>query len=379
MKDGKIIIARLWTAYRGQTSSRAPVILGFDRAKYRTICIYLTKESDEPNYFEQAGCKVFYISSRKLLCVLRPLVIGKLAKLLKDQGVDILHCHRHKASTCGALAARLAGIPIVFAHVHGLNRTRSIKRKLTNWFTLRYTSKILTVGQATKQDVLSSNYRLHPDKVISLGNSIDHRRFTQADTNKTEAKKRLGLNQGTFVFGTIGRLVPTKGYSYLIEAFVKVKQSVPSAHLVFVGDGCLRMKLENIAKQSKIAESVHFLGKRDDIPKILQAFDVFVLSSIAEGMPRSLLEAMASSLPCVATDVGSIGEILAEGKFGHMVAPGDTESLAKAMTDLAKKPAANRREMAENAKQRILDEYNHNVIRKRLENIYEAEYKSIIG
>ena len=374
MKDGKIIIARLWPRYNGGIESRTPVILGINPQKYKTICVYLNRNSNEQNFFEQKGINTFYVSKKRKFPVFNILAIWKLSKLLKREKVDILHCHKHKPTVYGTIAAKFAGVPVIISHVHGLNRSRNFKRKFMNRFIFKRVSKIVTVGQAVKKDVLRANPSVCADKVFSLGNSIDYGRFADVKISKEQAKKNIGLPEKSFVFGTVGRLVPTKGQAFLLEAFAKVKQKKSEAELIFIGKGRLESQLKEKADKMGLADSVHFLGKRSDIPQILRAMDVFVLPSIAEGLPRSLLEAMAAGLPCVATVVGGIVEILGDGEFGLLVPAENAQALAKAMMKFIVMPELEKNNIIEKAKQHIRDCYTHKVVIEKLQNVYEDAY-----
>ncbi|MCK5226407.1 MAG: glycosyltransferase, partial [Planctomycetes bacterium] len=136
----------------------------------------------------------------------------------------------------------------------------------------------------------------------------------------------------------------------------------------------LESQLKEKADKMGLADSVHFLGKRSDIPQILRAMDVFVLPSIAEGLPRSLLEAMAAGLPCVATVVGGIVEILGDGEFGLLVPAENAQALAKAMMQFVVMPELEKNNIIEKAKQHIRDCYTHKVVIEKLQNVYEDAY-----
>jgi glycosyltransferase involved in cell wall biosynthesis len=372
-----ITIARLWPKYEGRDESRAGVIMGLDRNRFRTVCIYLGKWSEKSNFFEEKGFKTYYISNGKLR-FFNVLVVLKLAKVLKQEGVDIIHCHKHKAAVYGAIAAVLAHTPVVIAHVHGLDRTRNRIRRILNYFLMKRVNKVLTVGEAVRKDVLNTNPSIPPDKVISLGNSIDYAKFADVQTTKQEAKKLLGLPEGVIVFGTVGRLVPTKGLSYLIEAFTKVKQQMPLAQLIIVGNGRLQNELKQQAAKTSCANSIHFLGHKSNIPELLRAMDVFVLPSIAEGMPRVILEAMASEVPVVGTEVGGIPEIINGRDVGLLVPPRDAAALAKAMINIANMPRQELIKRTEKAKDRIRRFYAHEVLAEKLKDMYEAELKKVV-
>lgn len=377
MAEKKIKIARLWSRYDGNEPSRAPIILGLDSQKFETVCIYLKKSSEKTSFFEEKGLKAFYISRKDFFRIFNIFAIWKLAGILRTENIDILHCHRHQATVYGTFAALIARIPVVLGHVHGLNRSKPLRRKFINAFVLRRATRLLAVGESVKQDILRQNRFLKSDKVISLGNSIDIDRFSSIAITPEQAKEALGLPTDSFVYGTAGRMVPTKGYSYLIQAFVKVKQRVPNAHLIFAGDGRLRVHLEELAQKEGIAPSIHFLGRREDMHNVLRAMDVFVLSSIAEGIPRVILEAMAAGVPCIGTDVGGIGEILDNGRLGRLVRACNAEALAEAMVDMTRRTDS--KEVMEAARNKIIKYYSHDFLRKRLEEIYDTLYKSTLS
>jgi len=374
--ERKIKIARLWSRYDGNIPSRSGIIMGLDTSRFETICIYLMRNSDKPNFFEEKGLKVYYISRKRFLRIFNLLVIWKLSGILKREKIDILHCHRYQATIYGAVAALLAGTKVVISHVHGISRTKDFRRRLTNFFVLRWINKIVTVGQAVREDVLKTNSSVQPDKVVSIGNSIDYEHYANVHISKEQAKEKIGLKADSFVFGTVARMAPNKGQSYLIAAFAKVKQVIPEAQLVFIGDGRLRRELEAQAAETA-GDSIHFLGHRADIAGLLRAMDAYVHPSIgSEGLPKSILEAMAAGVPCVGTSAGGIPEIINTADVGYLVPPKNESALARAMLKVAKTPEPELKKIIENAKNKVRKEYGHSIVIERLENIYETEYKA---
>ena len=175
------------------------------------------------------GCKTYCISRFSAFNSFNLFAIWKLATVLKREKIDILHCQRHQATVYGAFAAGLARTKVVLAHVHGLNRSKKVRRRLINAFAFRWISRIIAVSESAREDVIKCNLFLKPEKVICLDNSIDCYRFADEKMSREEAKANIGLPQNSFVFGTVGRLVPTKGYKYLIEAFAEVHKQIPEA------------------------------------------------------------------------------------------------------------------------------------------------------
>jgi glycosyltransferase involved in cell wall biosynthesis len=379
MYKNKINLALLANTYGGNATSVNDLIVRLDKNRFNPIFIFLTGSKFPENHFQQAGYKVIYLSNGNHVATFSPFAIFKLAKALKENRIDILHCHCHKTTVIGTSAAMLAGIPVVFTFVRGLNRTRTLLRRFTNFFLFEKVNKILPVSQSVKDDVLKSNWSVEADKLFVLENSIDYERFANADITKLKAKQLLGFSENDFLFGTVGRLVPTKGLPYLLDAFAKVKNTIPNAHLVLIGDGYARTELENYAAKTGCASSVHFLGRKDNIEKLLKGFDVFVLASIAEGMPRAVLEAMAAGVPCIATKVGGLLEIIESSDTGILVPPRNFDSLAEAMKTLANMSAEGLEKIVKNAQNRVREIYSHEVVAEKLQNLYEAEFQKHIS
>jgi len=369
-----ITIARLALSYDGGVWSQAGVIQGLDPRRFRTIFIYLTKCSEGENFFEKAGHRAYYLYGDTILNAFKISILYRLVKVLKAEKVDIVHCHRHKPTVYGVIAAGLAGVPVVVAHVHGLNRSKRPRRRFTNRLLLGRVNKILTAGEATRTDVLRANPSLRPEKVLSAGNSIDWQRFAAVEISRRQVRRDIGLPEEAFCFVTVGRLVPTKGYNILIAAFEKVSCKLPSARLVFIGGGRLRQDLEKQADAGSAAGRIHFLGQRNDVAELLAAMDCFVISSVAEGMPRSLLEAMAAGLPCIGTGVGGIPEMLENGRYGRLVEPADTGALAAAMLETAAMPRKDRQRLIASAARHVAADYCHEKVICQLERIYSREY-----
>lgn len=369
-----INLALLWPKFGGTGTSLNDLVLGLDKQRFNAIFIYLSGYGVDKNLIEEAGYEVFYLSNIEFINAFRFSILFRLVRILKEHNVDIIHCHRHKPSFYGTLAAKIAGVPVIFSHVHGLNRSKNPRRKFINWIILRWVTKIVAVSKAVKEDVLRDNPTVRPEQVILIRNSIDYDRFADVQITKEQAKQNIGLKANSFVFGTVGRLAHTKGQTYLIKAFVKIKQTLPSAHLIFIGEGPLRNQLEAQAAKAS-PDSIHFLGRRDDVPELLRAMDVFVFPSIAEGFGLALAEAMAAGVPCIATEVGGMPEIINGEDVGLLVPPGDPEALAKAMIGIANMPEQELKCLIEKAKERIRTNFNHDVVIKKLENIYETEYE----
>jgi len=374
VRKEKIKVALLWKTCTGTVTSVNDLAGALDGDRFDVIFIFLSGPVTTPKWMEEAGYKVFYLTRRREIGFRGVAVLLRLARILRTHRVDVLHCHNHKANVYGALAGILARVPTVLAQVHGLRRARNTRRRLMNLVVFRKARRILAVADAVKQDVVSSNWYVAREKLFVLENSVDYDRFAQPTVSRSEARRQLGIPADAVVFGTIGRLAPTKGLSYLLEAFCTVRQEVPSAHLVLLGDGPSRVELEQAAAQGPCPEAIHFLGYRPNIDQLLQGLDVFALSSVAEGMPRVILEAMVAGVPCVSTNVGGIPEMLERGAAGMLVPPRDAEKLARAMLVWVNMPEPERKARVDRAREYARRHYSHDVLTNRLAQLYESEY-----
>jgi glycosyltransferase involved in cell wall biosynthesis len=180
---------------------------------------------------------------------------------------------------------------------------------------------------------LSETVGIRSRQVQVIRNGVDVPRFANAAADR----ESLGLGSGRPVIGVVARLHPVKGHSVLLHAFVGVKSRFPNAELLIVGDGEERASLTELAKELRIAPSVVFLGSRRDIPELLATMDVVVLPSLEEGLPLSLLEAMAAAKPIVATDVGAVSTVIRNNETGLLVPPNDagaiTEAIVRMLSD----------------------------------------------
>jgi glycosyltransferase involved in cell wall biosynthesis len=205
-------------------------------------------------------------------------------------------------------------------------------------------------------------------KVATILNGIDTARFGAAG-DPAQARRALGLNGRGPVIGTVGRLEPVKDHATLLQAFRRVREAHPGAALVVAGDGPLREPLEAQARALGLAGSVTFLGRRSDVADWLGGLDVFVLSSVSEGLPLTVLEAMAAGVPVVSTDVGGIQEIIRAPGEGRLVAPRSPDSMAEAVLALLADEAA-RRAIGRAGRERVRAAFDL----QRMVDAYETAY-----
>ena len=263
---------------------------------------------------------------------------------LKEIRPHILHSHRYKEHILSAFAGKLLRNHFTVQTYHGLEENlrgwAGLKMNLYDWVNV-------VVGKATADGIVGVSSEItnilkgrYPSAdVRCIRNGIDLARVVPT-LEPSVMRAQLGISPHAFVVGTVGRLMPIKGFEYLIQAFAQLRrQQGPKeskSKLVIVGEGPLRAVLGQYAENNGLSHHVEFLGMRTDVYNVMRVFDVFALSSLHEGVPMVLLEAMALGVPIVASHVGGVPEILADRKEAVLVPAKDPQALAEAMGVVAR-------------------------------------------
>jgi sugar transferase (PEP-CTERM/EpsH1 system associated) len=295
--------------------------------------------------------------------------ILKLSRVLRAIGPDIVHT-RGWSSVDAISAARVTGIPHVVHGEHGWeaadpqgrNRKRILVRKCLSPLVDRF----VTVSDDLKR-WLSHVVGISERKITRIHNGVDVHRFSIGQ--RDAARRLLGLDDAAFVVGTVGRLDPVKDHSSLLHGFQSLAQSEPPACLLVIGGGPMREVIQTEAQRLGIADRVKFLGERGDIPLLLQALDVFALTSVAEGISNTILEAMASGLPVIATRVGGNPELVEHGVTGQMISTRDVSALTEALRSYLS-DAELRRVHGANARERVEQHFSLERMAAQYANLY---------
>lgn len=254
----------------------------------------------------------------------------RLAKLLKQLKTDVVHT-RNWGGTDGIIAARLAGIRSVVHSEHGFgpdNPYGSIPRRIWIHRLLSPWVKEYIVLSASLKDWFTEQVKVKKN-ITQIINAVDTAQYAPGDGFMM--RKALGISQDAFVVGIVASLNTIKDHPTLIQAFKIVQAQINNSILLIAGDGPERMKLEKMGGQG-----IRFLGNRDDIPELMKVFDVFALTSVNEGISNTILEAMATGLPVVASRVGGNPELVVDGSTGILFTPKDSEQLASDLLTYAK-------------------------------------------
>lgn len=267
-----------------------------------------------------------------------PRLVWDLYQLFRRERPHVVHTHAWGTLLEGLVAARLARVPVVVHGEHGTLQLRGYQARLQRWAWGR-TTTVLSVSRKLAERMADATGFPH-ERIVTIQNGVDFSRFSPA--YREAAREQLGLAPGQFAIGTAGRLVPVKDHANLVEALAILHaRGVPFSALI-AGEGPLRADTEALIAARGLEAHVRLLGQRDDIERVFAALDVFVLSSKSEGMSNTILEAMASGAPIVATNVGGAEELVDDGRTGLLVPRQDSEALADALARMAASPARRR-------------------------------------
>lgn len=273
--------------------------------------------------------------------------LGEIRRLMRRFRPHVVHTHTAKAGSVGRLAARLSRVPVIVHTFHGnVFRGYFSPRKTQLFiaiekFLARFTDRIIVLSEQQKQEILNLGIgREEQYQVIPLG--LDLSPFLKAHELRGQLRQELSIAEDTPLIGIVARLVPIKAIHFFLQAAAGVLQKHPNAVFLVVGDGELRAELEAQAKELGITNSVCFLGFRSDLPRIYADLDCSVLCSLNEGLPVAVIEALASSRPVVATDVGSVRNLIGEaedGPAGVLVPAEDVKGLTRGIIKVLDEPA----------------------------------------
>lgn len=318
-----------------------------DRGRFEPLLVTGATTADEGDMLPlaaQLGVRPYFIP--ELGRVVRPgqdlLALGRLVRLLRRLRPTIVHTHLAKAGALGRLAARLAGVPVVVHTYHGHVfhsyfsplRTRAVLA--AEQFLAGLTDCLVAVGERQRRELVGYGFR--PRQLVAIPLGLDLERYL-IPAPRGALRQELGVPPAAPLVGIVARLVPIKAHDDFLRAAARLLQARADVHFAIVGDGERRAALEALAEELGLAERVHFVGWRRDLPAVYADLDVVCLTSRNEGSPVALIEAMAAARPVVATAVGGVPEVVQDGVSGLLVPPRDPEALATAIAGLLAEPA----------------------------------------
>ena len=328
---GPAIHVALLTAGLNDDVFQSSLVAGSIGAGEGDMSYYAASKGIEPLSVASLGRDVAMLSDLGSLL--------SLYRLMRQQRPHVVHTHTAKAGFVGRLAAWLAGVPVVVHTFHG-HAFHSYFGSLATHIILmmeklaaRMSDTIITLSPALKNELMSLGIATSEKiRVVSLG--LELQRFATAENEHGRFRRELDLPEDVPLVGIVGRLVPVKNHALFIRCAALVKETLPEAHFVVVGDGELRGELETMSAEYGLAEAMVFTGWLKDLPVIFADLNALAITSHNEGTPVSVLESMAAGVAVVATAVGGVSDVLGEGRYGKLVPPGDVNALAAALIEV---------------------------------------------
>lgn len=283
--------------------------------------------------------------------------ISHIRRQLEQDQYHLVHTHDYKTNLLAGIAARWADVPTVATvHLHTRTTWRLRVYRLLDLVVLRFFPKIIAVSDRLRQELITAG--LPEQRIVTIHNAIDVEAIQNVGSNAIVAwRRRLGIQPNQSVVTLVGRLSPQKGPDTFLESAAHIARTFPETKFLIVGEGPLRRRLERIAATLGLREQVYFLGYQAEVLPLLALSDVVALPSLNEGLPYVLLEALALARPVVATPVGGIPEVIANGQTGLIVPVRAPDALAAAVCRLLKHPDEARR-LGEAGRVRVMQAFS---------------------
>jgi glycosyltransferase involved in cell wall biosynthesis len=314
----------------------------------------------------QAGVKVHSLSPHKFL----PAYIASIPWRILADRPDILHCHLIPSNIIAKPLGALLGVPVIINHDH-TNDPHRIDNKILlalDKSTNRFAHHIIAVAAACR-DFLTTHESIPPEKISLVPNAIDLRRFSPGEASRDEARARLGLPAGSRIVAGVGRLNPQKNFALFLDIAEQLAPRFPDLHFLLAGDGPEEQMLREKASALGIANRVTFSGYVADTRLVYLAADVLLMPSRYEGLPMTLLEAMAMGLPVVASKLDGIAEVIRDGAEGFL-APSDDAALFVERTAALLADAELSSRISKNARAKIEAHFSVERMTSAVEDIY---------
>lgn len=351
-------------------------------ARVRVLVTYLRQPEDTefeiPEKAKSLGIEYVDIEDKYLLdwqC------LKQLWKLIRESKVKILHCHDDKTLLYSVILKYLVpGLRIMHTcHSHAEYErgvfARSLeyrkflmRKKLQLWLMKQHLKPVVTISNDTRQRLIRGGLR--PEHVMVLYNGIDVEQWVR-QKGKPVLRKELGLTEHDILVGTVARITYDKDLTTFFQVARQVKAQIPTVKFVIVGDGYANELKEAKVEASALGldKTVFFTGHRSDLLDVYASFDIFLMTSLTEGLPNTILEAMAMKVPVVSTAVGGVPEVIREGQDGILCPVGDVMALTNAVLTLLRGPEL-RSQMAENSRKSVEKKFNFSKRVQLLEELY---------
>ncbi len=281
---------------------------------------------------EKLGIKVIFIPQKENGTDY--LSFFKVAKILRDKKIDVIHTHNTQPFIDGTIGALISGVKTIIHTDHARDFPDKRRYMFAEWLMSKFAYKVVGVSKHTSQNLIKYE-KISPGKITTIMNGIDGSTYNM-QIDKDKKKKELGIVKGGPIIGLGVRLSEQKGITYLLNAMPEIIKEFPDITLVIAGEGELENDLKDEACTLGVANNILFAGPRLDMPELIKLFDLYVLPSLWEGLPMVLLEAMAAGCPIVATNVGGNYMVIKNGENGSLIESANSSLLSSEIIKVLK-------------------------------------------
>ena len=381
----KIRVGHVITRFHGAGGAKNTIMTcaGLDKSRYE-VDLIVGASADQ---WRAEGAGVNWVQIPELVRQVNPAkdisAARKLRQLFEERGYHIVHTHLAKAGILGRWAAHKARIPLVIHGLHGatFNPTQSrlenevylrLEKKAMDW-----TDKVISVGEDLMQRYLDAGVGTPGDYVI-IHSGMDLSAFRRAaemtPQQRLVKRRELGVPEDAFVAGYIAALEWRKGHHYLITMMQGLVSRYPQLHLVFAGEGFSAERLKTMVDDMGLADHIHFLGYRNDVPEIMAAINVKLFASEREGLPQVLVQADTVGVPVLAFEAEGVREMVREGVNGYIFPHGDIEAMSRALERFIANPDL-AREMGQKGRALVDDRWDIATMQRKTQDLYEQLLK----
>lgn len=298
------------------------------------------------------------------------LAFAKVARLLRELQIDVIHTHNTQPFIDGTLGAVMAGVRTIIHTDHARSFPDKFRYMVAEKIMSLFAYRVVGCSDHTSHQLITHE-KISRRKVRTILNGIDPARF-DLQVDRTAKRRELGLPASGSVIGLAVRLSDQKGITYLLRAMPLILNEHPQTSLLIAGDGELADELKSEAAALGVSGNVVFCGARKDIPELLRILDIYVLPSLWEGLPMVILEAMAAGCPVVATNVGGNPSAVVDGRTGRLISPADPAALAAAITGLLASESL-RQAYSRAARDLFLERFTAEKMTRRYERLYSRQ------
>jgi glycosyltransferase involved in cell wall biosynthesis len=357
----------LWTLEGMAGSERVvyDIVRKLDRRRYSVVIIGF---ADGPvrKMYEDAGARAYVVSKKKRIDL---KFICDLRRILLRENIEVVNPHHYYPLKYSFLATRFSGIKLAYTeHSRWQLEQLTPLNSIANRLFLRRSDAVVAISRQI-EDYYRNGMRLKKDKIHLITNGVDLAVYEGA--NGDHLRHQLGIEKQERVVGMVGNIRPEKNHKLLISAFWTIAKELKNVRLILVGLDLMNGEIQSFATKIGAGKSILFLGQRDDVPDLLKIFDVYCLPSLYEGMPLTVLEAMASGVPVIGSDTLGINEVINDNVNGILFPVNDEQRLAELIKKLLVDQNLRNR-LRESAKAFVKQNYSLDDKVKQYDNLFQT-------